>query len=159
MVSLKKIKQQLLEGKQIEEIIKDIDWQDFEELVSKILEKHEFKSWNNFRFKTTRRYEVDITTTKNDITFLIDCKQWSTGRYKTSALKQSVKIQEKRLEEFQKFIKNNPIAKTKFGIKDDQKITSVIVTWYEENLIRHGKTLIIPIWKLNEFLLNLSNYV
>jgi len=43
MISLEEIKQQLLEGKQIEEIIKDVKWQEFEKLVSEILEKHGFK--------------------------------------------------------------------------------------------------------------------
>jgi len=76
MISLEEIKQQLLEGKQIEEIIKDVKWQEFEKLVSEILEKHGFKCWNNFRFKTSRRYEVDIVAAKNNTTFLIDCKQW-----------------------------------------------------------------------------------
>ncbi|MBL7169544.1 MAG: NERD domain-containing protein [Candidatus Aenigmarchaeota archaeon] len=158
MISLEQIKQQLLEGKQIEEIVENIEWQEFEKLVSEILEKHEFKSWNNFRFKTTRRYEIDIIATKNTETFLIDCKQWSTGRYKSSALKQATKHQEERLEEFQKFIKNNPIAKTKFRIKDNQELIPIIVTWYDEKLTKHGQAPIIPIWKLNEFLLSPSNY-
>ena len=127
MISLKQIKLELLKGRQIEEIIKDINWQDFERLVSKILEKYDFKTWNNFRFKTSRRYEVDIIATDNNATFLIDCKQWSAGRYKSSALKKAIKDHEERLEEFQKFTKNNPIARTKFRIKNSQKLIPVII--------------------------------
>jgi Holliday junction resolvase-like predicted endonuclease len=116
MISLDKIKQKFLEGKQIEEIVKDIDWRDFEELVSEILEKHGFKTWNNFRFKTKKRYEIDLIATKGSKTLLIDCKQWSTGRYKKSALKNAIDDQEERLGEFKKFIKNNPIAKNKLKL-------------------------------------------
>jgi len=102
---------------------------------------------------------VDIVAAKNNMTFLIDCKQWSTGRYKTSAIKKSAKDQEERLEKFQKFIKNNPIAKTGFKIKNSQNFISIIVTWYEEELIKYCQTSIVPIWKLNEFLLNLGKYI
>jgi len=158
MPSLEKIKQQLQNGKQIEEIIAKIGWQDFERLVSKILEKHDFKTWNNFRFKTSRRYEVDIIAADNSTTFLIDCKQWSAGRYKSSALKKAIKDQEERLDEFQKFTKNNPIAKTEFRIKSNQKLASIIITWHEEEPIKHGQTLVVPVWKLNEFLLNKDGY-
>ena len=96
---------------EIEEIVKAIDWQEFERLVSEILEKHEFKTWNNFRFKTKRRYEIDVITTRNNTTFLIDCKQWSTGRYKSSALKRASEDQEERLEEFERFVEENADVK------------------------------------------------
>ncbi len=158
MISLNKIKQKLQEGKQIEEIVEDITWQDFEELVSSILEKHEFKIQSNFRFKTKRRYEIDLVATKGNKTLLIDCKQWSTGRYKKSALKYAIEDQEERLEEFQKFIKTNPIAKNKLKLDKNQVFKPMVVTWYEENLVEHSNTLVVPIWKLNEFLLNISKY-
>ncbi|MBD3155301.1 MAG: hypothetical protein GF368_01445 [Candidatus Aenigmarchaeota archaeon] len=138
MISLDKIKQKLLEGKQIEEIVEDIGWQDFEELVSEIMGKHGFETWNNFRFKTKRRYEIDITATKGDKTLLIDCKQWSTGRYKKSALKSTTEDQEKRLGEFKKFIETNPIAKNKLKLGKNQVFISIIVTWHEENLVKRS---------------------
>ena len=156
MVSLAEIKQQILEGKEIEETIVDINWKEFEGITSEILERHEFKTWNNFRFKTKRRYEIDIVASRNNKTILIDCKHWSTGRYKSSALKKAINDQEERLEEFCKFISKNLIAKTKFKIKQDQKFSSIIVTLHEETLIRDSKSLVVPIWKLNNFLLNLD---
>lgn len=159
MISLDKIKQKLLDGKQIEEIVENIDWKDFEELVSEILGKHGFKTLNNFRFKTERRHEIDIIAIKGNETFLIDCKQWSTGRYKKSALKNATEDQEKRLEEFKKFIKTNAIDKNGSKLGKNHVFIPIIVTWYDENLLKHGNTLVIPIWKLNEFLLNAGKYL
>lgn len=158
MISLPEIKQRILEGERIEEIIEEIDWREFEELVSEIFQKHDFKTYHNFRFKTKRRYEIDIIAVRNDIILLIDCKQWSKGRYKKSALKQAVKTQVQRTREFEKFLKNNLIARKKLRIKSE-KFIPLIITWLEENLIEHKNTFIIPVWKLNLFLLNLSSYV
>jgi Holliday junction resolvase-like predicted endonuclease len=158
MISLEEIKKELLEGKEIEEVVKNIDWQDFEKLVSEILEKHGFKTWNNFRFKTERRYEIDVIASNNDMLLLIDCKQWDRGRYKSSALRESVGKQEERLLQFKKFLKNNPIARNNFLIKKRRKIMSCIVTWYQEELIEYSKSWVVPIWKFNDFLLDLGKY-
>ncbi len=161
MISLEDIKQRILQREQIEQIIEEIDWKDFEELVARILEKYYFKTYHNFRFKTERRYEIDVLGIRNNVIFVIDCKQWGKGRYKKSALKNAINDQKQRTEQLKKFLKNNIIAQTKLRITKLSKTTfiSLIVTWLEEDLIEYENVLILPIWKLNEFLLNMGNYV
>jgi len=161
MISLEHIKQRILQGEQIEQIIEEIDWKDFEELVTEILEKHDFKTHHNFRFKTERRYEIDVLGIRNDIILLIDCKQWGKGRYKKSALKNAINHQKQRTEQLKTFLKNNIIAQAKLKITRLAKTTFIplIVTWLEEDLIEYENVLIVPIWKFNEFLLDMSKYV
>ena len=159
MIDLNDIKQKILEGKQIEDIIQEIDWKEFEELISNILKKHDFDVHNNFRFKTNRRFEIDILAVRNKISLLIDCKQWGRGRYKKTGLKYSVEEQKERAKQLKKFLKNNPIAQAELNIKKTTKFIPLLVTWFEEELLKHENIFIIPVWKFNEFLLNISEYI
>ncbi len=159
MIDLNEIKQRILEGEQIENIIQKIDWKEFEKLIAEILKKHDFSVHNNFRFKTDRRFEIDVLAIRNKTSLLIDCKQWGRGRYKKTGLKYSVKEQKERVKQLKKFLKNNPMAQTKLKIKKTTKFTPLIVTWFEEDLIKHEEVFVVPIWKFNQFLLNLSEYI
>ena len=90
---------------------------------------------------------------------LIDCKQWGRGRYKKTGLKYSVKEQKERTKQLKKFLKNNSIAQAELKIKKTTKFIPLIVTWFEEELLEHENTFIVPAWKFNEFLLNISEYI
>ena len=159
MTDLNKIEQRIQCGEEIEKIIKEIDWKEFEKLIAEILKKHDFNVHNNFRFKTNRRFEIDVLAIRHKTTLLIDCKQWGRGRYKKTGLKYSVKEQKERTKQLKKFLKNNPIAQVKLNIKKTVKFIPLIVTWFEEELVEHENVFIVPVWKLNEFLLTLSEYI
>ena len=148
MVNLEKVKEEILIGKQLEDIVKYYQWQEFEKLVSKILQENNFDVHRSFRYKTNRRYEIDVLAVKSDIVLAVDCKQWGRGRYKKSALKNSVKKQVMRTKQLNKVL-----------VGENIKIMPLIVTWYEEDLIEHDNVWVVPIWKLNEFLLSLSDYI
>jgi Holliday junction resolvase-like predicted endonuclease len=159
MIDIEKIKDRILKGEEIENIVENIDWKQFEELVMEILKKHDFTTFQNFRFKTERRFEVDIIASNENNVLAIDCKQWNRGRYKKTSLKYAVKEQKYRLEELKKFVKNNPITKNKFQINKKTEFIALIITWFEEDLLKHDDTFVVPIWKLNQFLLSLSEYI
>jgi Holliday junction resolvase-like predicted endonuclease len=159
MIDIEKIKHRILKGEEIENIVENIDWKQFEELVMEILKKHDFTTFQNFRFKTERRFEVDIIASNENNVLAIDCKQWNRGRYKKTGLKYAVKEQKYRLEELKKFVKNNPIAKNKFQINKKTEFITLIITWFEEDLLKHDDTFVVPVWKLNQFLLSLSEYI
>ena len=159
MIELNEIKQKILEGEQIEDIIQKIDWKEFEKLIAEILKKHDFNVHNNFRFKTNRRFEIDILAIRDKTSLLIDCKQWGRGRYKKTGLKYSVKEQKESTKQLKKLLKKNPIAQTELKIKKTTKFIPLIVTWFEEELIDYENVFIIPAWKFNEFLLNISEYI
>ena len=159
MINLNEIKQRIQQGEQIEKIIEEIDWKEFEKLIAEILKKHDFNVHNNFRFKTNRRFEIDVLAIRNKTSLIIDCKQWGRGRYKKTGLKYSVKEQRERVKQLKKFLKNNPIAQAKLKVKKNTKFIPLIVTWFEEELLEHENIFIIPVWKFNEFLLNVSEYI
>ncbi|MDI6825746.1 MAG: nuclease-related domain-containing protein [Candidatus Aenigmarchaeota archaeon] len=159
MVDIEEIKNRILSGEEIENIVEEIGWKQFEELVAEIFKKHDFLTFHNFRFKTDRRFEVDILAFDKNYVFVIDCKQWSRGRYKKTGLKYAVEGQKYRLEELKNFLKDNPIAKSKLKITEKTKFIPLIVTLFEEDLLKHEDTIIVPVWKLNQFLLTLSEYI
>ena len=159
MTDLNEIKQRIQQGEEIEKIVEEIDWKEFEKLIVEILKKHDFNVHNNFRFKTDRRFEIDVLAVKDKTSLLIDCKQWGRGRYKKTGLKYSVEEQKERAKQLKKFLKNNPIAQAELKIKKTMKFIPLLVTWFEEELLEHENTLVIPVWKFNEFLLSISEYI
>lgn len=154
MIDLEKIKKNLLLGKTIEEILKAYDWKDFEKIVAEIFERNNFETKTNFQFKTKRKYEIDIIAIKNNFIFCIDCKSWSSGRYKKSGLKKAVIKQEERTKEFKKFLKKDVIATDFLNVTPSCRIDSLLVTLLEEDFIIEKNTFVVPIWKLNSFLIN-----
>jgi hypothetical protein len=150
--------EELSKKKELEEVIRDFDWKTFEKIVANIFERHEFKVKTNFRFKTTRRFEIDVLAISGLYVFCIDCKEWSRGREKTSGLKKAVEKQEERKDELKKFFNHNPVASKMMMIDRKQEFLSLIVTWFEENLIKDSHTLVVPIWKLNAFIENFEKY-
>lgn len=141
-------------GKEIEEVLKKFGWKDFENLVADIFEENGFRVLRNYRFKTKKRYEVDVVAIKPFVIFCVDCKKWKGGRYKKSLIKSAAFKQEERVKEFSKILRSNPNFHFFRG-----KVIPLIVTWLEEGIIKENDTLIIPLWKLNSFLINLEKYV
>jgi hypothetical protein len=68
--------------------------------------------------------------------------------------------QSHRVKEFIKFLKHNPIAKGKFKIDlKKQRLFPLLVTWLEEGIIEENGVLIVPVWKLNGFLVDINSYL
>lgn len=159
MFVLEEIKELLSRGKTLEEVMDSVNWKDFESGISEIFSENNFKTRRNFRFKTKRRYEIDLIAVRGKNVFCIDCKGWSRGRHKTVALKRAVENQEERINEFHKFLKANLIARKMIGVTNDAKIIPLVVTLYEESIIKHSSTWIVPSQKLNSFLNEFENFV
>jgi len=159
MIDLDQAKKRIKHGEVIEKIVEEIDWKEFEEFVIKILEEHDFHSFHNFRFKTKNIYEIDILAIKNNLALVIDCKQWNRGRYKKSGLKNAVVTQKWRVSELKKILKKNIPTRDFLNLSEKPKLIPLIVTWFEEDLTKYQNVLVVPIWKFNQFLLNLSEYI
>jgi len=158
-MDLEQIRKDVLSGKPIEKIIEKFDWHEFENLVAKIYENNSFLVKQNFRFKTKRRYEIDIVAIKSKIVLCVDCKEWGKGRHKKSGLINAVKKQEERMMQLENFLKRNLIARQSLNLSLNHKVYPMIVTWLQEDLIKESNTFIIPIWKLNSFLVEIYNYM
>ena len=159
MINLEEIKAAILKGEQFENIIQKFNWKEFEDFVAEIFRNNGFVVKQNFKFKTKNIYEIDLVAANNRYVLCVDCKEWNQGRYKKTGLVYAVKKQEKRLDEFRKFLKKNLIASKMVNITLKLKFYPLIVTLFEEELLKENTTLIIPVWKLNVFLLELDNYL
>ena len=62
-------------GASIEDVSEFLSWQDFEELVSRILDENGFQVQKNLML-TKPRMEIDVVGIKLGIAILIDCKHW-----------------------------------------------------------------------------------
>jgi len=144
--------------KNVEEELKNLDWKGFEKAVQEIFELNEFKVKRNFRFKTKRRYEIDLIAIKDRFNFCVDCKRFGKGRYKKSEILKAIKKQEERNKELKKFLRSNMIAKESLKIKS-MKFYPLIVTLFEEEVIKENQTFVVPVWKLNSFLNEVENYI
>lgn len=159
MFVLEEIKELLSRGKTVEEAMSAVNWKGFESVVSEIFSYNDFKTRNNFRFKTKRRYEIDILAVRGKNIFCVDCKDWARGRHKAAALRRAVEMQEERTNEFRRFLEKNFIARKMIGARDGSKIISLIVTLYDEAIVRHSSTWIVSSQKLNSFLNEFENLI
>ncbi|MGC8812440.1 MAG: NERD domain-containing protein [Candidatus Aenigmatarchaeota archaeon] len=147
-----------LKSKNIEEDLRRLGWKNFEKATQEIFEFNSFKVKRNFRFKTKRRYEIDLIAIKDNFNFCVDCKHFGKGRYKKSEILKAIKKQEERTEQLKKFLKLNLVAKETLGIKAT-RIYPLVVTLFEEEIIKENQTFVVPVWKLNSFLNEIENYI
>ncbi len=127
----------------LEEILKNENWKELEDVTKLVFEENGFETIKNFRFKTNRRFEIDVLAIKGDIVICAECKKWSLNRHRNSQLKKACVKNEEKASELKKLMKN-------------KWFLSIIVTLWQEDILQSGKTIIIPIYKLNSFLLNFS---
>ena len=114
MIDLEKIKRRILAGEEIEEILKGVDWKEFEEFVANILEQHDFSSIIHFRFKTKRFYEIDVLAINEKTKEILACEcKWQAKVNAEKVVKELAEklsyvdwYKEKRKESFAIFAKS-----------------------------------------------------
>ena len=139
MIDLEEIKRLVLEGEELEHILERVDWKEFENTVAEIFKANGFSVRQNFRFGEKRRNEIDILARRGEVVFAVDCKHWKGGRYKKSQLKVACEKQKKRC---------------RFLELMHRKVRPLIVTLLDEDLMEENGVYIVPVWKLNSFLLS-----
>ncbi|MFX1563062.1 MAG: restriction endonuclease, partial [Promethearchaeota archaeon] len=86
-------------GQPDRQILDSLTWQEFEEFVSTIFDRHNFSVHLRYRFKVNRRYEIDVIAARKPILFCIDCKHYGIRLGKSSALRNAVNKQIERTQE------------------------------------------------------------
>ena len=150
-MDLEKIRKSILKGEDIEALVKDIHWSEFERVCSEILEKHDFSVKRNFRFKTRNRYEIDILAKRGNKVLLIDCKHWAIRPGSKSLLRIAAEKQKERENEYQKilFLDSKPLEKT----------FPLLITLFQESIIKANGVWVVPVYMLNSFMLDIENYL
>ena len=123
-------------GASIEDVAEFLSWQNFEELVTCILEENGFQVEKNLML-TKPRMEIDVVGIKLGIAVLIDCKHWK--KISKSALDNIVYKQTERVK--------NYVSKI-----ESMMAIPVIVTLHQEKVNFVNKVPIIPVIQLSSFL-------
>ena len=123
-------------GATIEDVSEFLSWQNFEELVSRVLDENGFHVKKNL-ILTKPRMEIDVVGIKLGISILIDCKHWK--RMTQSALNDIVEKQVERVKSY--------VQKT-----ESTSAIPVIVTLHQEKVNFVNQVPIVPIMELASFL-------
>ena len=123
-------------GATIEDVSEFLSWQNFEGLVSRVLDENGFNVQKNL-ILTKPRMEIDVVGVKLGISILIDCKHWK--RMTQSALNDIVNKQVERVKRY--------VEKT-----ESTSAIPVIVTLHQEKVNFVNKVPIVPVMQLSSFL-------
>lgn len=120
--------------------LKDCDWRSFEQLISEVLELHNYSThWNvNLTINKVRR-QFDIIASKGSTALLIDCKKWNNKKSKVAALKNAVLKHKERCAFYAELFQ--------------KELIPIIITYCEEPIFYHEGVYIVPLHKLNDFIL------
>jgi len=151
-MDFKRIIEEILKGNDIEQLMERIDWKEFEAFCAKILEEHDWNVQKNYRFKNERRYEIDLLAKKGRLVLAIDCKHWGIRQGKSTQLRYAVEKQMERT----KALSN---VKTLDSIGKQRRFHSLIITMLKEDIESHNDVWIVPVFSLNNFLLEIENYL
>jgi Restriction endonuclease len=121
-------------------------WQNFERLAAFIFEKNDFVvQVNSVKTLNKKRRQYDVIALKGDLTFLVECKRWSGGRYRLSALKSATLQHKERTAFYERITGGNAIP--------------VLVTLVEENILVFEGVPLVPVTRLNGFIGDLDNHM
>jgi len=137
------------------EVSRYLDWKEFETLTSSIFEGNEYFVFQNYRFtQEHKRNEIDVIAIKTPLAIVADAKHYSeTGR---GSIKSAVAAQKSRAKFLIQYMsENSDCPLSGMGIT---KLLPLIITWLAEAFYIHMEVAIVPIFKLNSFLLSLDYY-
>ncbi len=147
-------------GVDIERVVKAMDWKDFEGLVAAILEMNEFDCVESFRQRGNelrRGMEIDVIGVRDWTIVTVDAKMWGIRSGKRSALREAAERQLQRSVRLASELSS--LRRRLRSLKPGQyRVLPVLVTWLVEDVVIHEGVPIVPVFKLNSFLLNIPMY-
>jgi len=146
-------------GCDVEKVSRLLTWREFEVFCSNVLESCGFRCFLNFRFKySSGRGEIDILGLRRPFILCLDAKHWGARLGKTSGLRNAVKKHVKRVGFFggvlNKYLLN-------LGIEDwgECVLVPLLVTLFQERIIFDSNVPVVPVFKLNSFLMDFDGYL
>ena len=148
------------EGANIADVVDLLTWKDFEGFVASILSENTYRCVESYRRRGNsliQGMEIDVIGVKGNTIISIDAKMWSIRSGKASALKTAAEKQKKRTLELSEEL--DKLSK-KMGTLTERKYSlfPVLVTWLVEEVELHEGVPVVPIFKLNSFILDLDQY-
>jgi hypothetical protein len=145
-------------GASIEDTASVLSWKEFESFCLKALEENGYTCYQEFRFKSPKgkRYECDVVAIMKSRILLADCKHYA-GRVK--GLNSVVKKHLERVSAFSRSVSGLFRKIPEISEWKQASITPIIVTLFPENIALIDGVPIVPVFKLNQFLLELASNV
>jgi hypothetical protein len=147
-------------GATLESVVKELNWKDFEGFVAEILTENSFHCVESFRRRGTSRIrgmEIDVIGVRGSTILSVDAKMWAKRSGKASALKSAAENQRIRTRRLGNQL--DKLADKLGGLKSGSySLFPLLVTWLVEEVEIHDGVPVIPVFKLNSFILNLHNY-
>ena len=148
------------QGVEIAEVVKLMNWKDFEGLVASILSENSFRCTESFRRRGTANMqgmEIDVIGVRGHMTLSVDAKMWSVRGGKASALRSAAEKQKERTirltTQLLRLSKKIPSM-----VKGRYTIIPVMVTWLVEEVEIHEGVPVVPVFKLNSFIQDFERY-
>ncbi|MHA2056370.1 MAG: hypothetical protein ACW979_01940 [Candidatus Thorarchaeota archaeon] len=144
----------------IAEIVDLLTWKDFEGFVAAILSENSYRCVESYRRRGNslmKGMEIDVIGVKGDVIISIDAKMWSIRGGKSSALKKASEKQKNRTQELTKEL-DRLSKKIRALDEKEYRLFPVLVTWLVEEVELHEGVPVVPIFKLNSFILDLDQY-
>jgi hypothetical protein len=147
-------------GAKPEVVVKEMNWKDFEGFVAEILSENNFQCVESFRRKGTSRIrgmEIDVVGVRGATIVSVDAKMWGVRSGKSSSLKSAAENQCVRTRRLGNHLER--LSEKLGGLKAGRyTLIPLLVTWLVEDIEIHEGVPVIPVFKLNSFILNLHQY-
>ena len=147
-------------GASVVDIVNLLTWKDFEGFVSGILAENNYRCVESFRRRGNsliRGMEIDVVGVRGGTIIAVDAKMWGIRSGKASALKSAAEKQKKRTVELASEL-DRLSKKLNTLTEGPYTIFPVIVTWLVEEVELHEGVPVVPVFKLNSFILDLEQY-
>jgi hypothetical protein len=147
-------------GAEPERVVNLLSWKDFEGLVAGILGENDYRCVESFRRRgtsTIQGMEIDVIGVRGQRMVAVDAKMWGVRAGKSSALRSAAERQRERTARLCSEIE---CLAEKFGglPRGTYTLMPILVTWLVEEVILNEGVPIVPVFKLNSFILEISNY-
>ena len=147
-------------GANLAEIVELLTWKDFEGFVAEVLIENNYECVESFRRRgnlSIQGMEIDVIGVRGRTVIAIDAKMWSIRSGKTSALKRAAERQKERTHELSDELDalSKKITRLTSG---NYRLVPVLVTWLVEDVELHEGVPVVPIFKLNSFILDFDQY-
>lgn len=150
----------MAEGIDAEKVVQHMTWKDFEGLVAGILERNGYRCIESFRRignDEIEGMEIDVIGVKERKILSVDAKMWGIRKGKASALKSAAEDQFDRTKRLGNQL--DTVSQKIGGLEPgDYELTPVLVTWFVEDIQFHDGIPMVPVFKLNSFVLELDRY-
>ena len=152
--------QAVSKGANPESVVNEMNWKDFEGFVAEILSQNNFRCTESFRRRGNSRIrgmEIDVIGVRGLTILSVDAKMWAIRSGKASALKTAAENQRVRTRRLG--IQLDKLADKLGGLKPGlYSLLPLLVTWLVEEVEIHKGVPVIPVFKLNSFILNFHQF-